>query len=596
MPGLYDSLVNLGTAVFDSTKGFARYRAANVAMAKALADNYGGVNQLNRGLDEYIGQQENLLDSYSKQMNATLVLEKRNKALQESFGINSVAAAQLSQTLMKMQEVVGGTQEQMSEYAGNIKKMLPLYTQFNKQNDGQYRSMLRIQHVITTNMQLTAAQAEAYTLYTSKAGESAETYLMLGEKLKEVLSTKMGVDKDVLDTTDYMRQIVEGIAEAGSEVQLQYGKLPGNLEIATLKSKALGFSLDDLAGTGEQLLNIESSIGDELEYQLLSGRRLVDQQSGESLTNMYRQATLMGNMSQQGDIMNTILEQEGETLENNLFARQQMSKLLGIDEAQLSKALQKKKLLQSDSNLKVLMNLEGTAFSDAVENMKKQGDISDEQYKQLTDTRGTEDILKQQLVLQFEQTAVMKAMLTTEQAALVEANKQAILDDKNMEKFQAALIDFASLKEAAPAFVGRGAAAEVIATGKKGAETVSLDSTSLATSDDMKTIDTKEMQDVMIPPGGSAPIISAPAGTFVLDPQDTILAGTDPSLQNPTTVNDINNNTATTVNNINNNTPATGDNLSAVMMQVGRMIVAAINSKGSGVFGATTLNGPYYEG
>ena len=100
----------------------------------------------------------------------------------------------------------------------------------------------------------------------------------------------------------------------------------------------------------------------------------------------------------------------------------------------------------------------------------------------------------------------------------------------------------------------------------------------------------------MIPPGGSAPIISAPAGTFVLDPQDTILAGTDPSLQNPTTVNDINNNTATTVNNINNNTPATGDNLSAVMMQVGRMIVAAINSKGAGVFGATTLNGPYYEG
>ena len=114
MPGLYDSLVNLGTAVFDSTKGFARYRAANVAMAKALADNYGGVNQLNRGLDEYIGQQENLLDSYSKQMNATLVLEKRNKALQESFGINSVAAAQLSQTLMKMQEVVGGTQEQVN--------------------------------------------------------------------------------------------------------------------------------------------------------------------------------------------------------------------------------------------------------------------------------------------------------------------------------------------------------------------------------------------------------------------------------------------------------------------------------------------------
>ena len=603
MPGFIDSLSNmLGTAA-DAAIATGKYSAANAKMAAQMADAFVQVNQLNRGFDDYIGKQEALIGSYAKLNNSTLVLEKRNKDLQEGFRLTSTQTAKLAQSILSFQDGLGATSKQMATYAVNIKKMLPLYTQYGKENDRQYKGMLRIQDMLTTNMGLTAQSAEAFTLYTSKMGENADKYLYLGEEIQTVLKDNAdavaGANIDAFDTVDYMQQVIEGIASAGSEVQLQYGKLPGNLELATLKATALGFSLDDLAQSGEQLLNIESSIGDELEYQLLSGRRLVDQQSGDSLTNIYRQATLMGDMSKQADTLNTILEQEGDTLENNLFARQQMSKLLGIDEAQLSKALQKKKLLQSDSNLKVLMNLEGTAFSDAVENMKKQGDISDEQYKQLkksTDTRGTEDILKQQLVLQFEQTAVMKAMLTTEQAALVEANKQAILDDKNMEKFQAALIDFASLKEAAPAFVGRGAAAEVIATGKKGAETVSLDSTSLATSDDMKTIDTKEMQDVMIPPGGSAPIISAPAGTFVLDPQDTILAGTDPSLQNPTTVNDINNNTTTTVNNINNNTPATGDNLSAVMMQVGRMIVAAINSKGSGVFGATTLNGPYYEG
>jgi len=112
---------------------------------------------------------------------------------------------------------------------------------------------------------------------------------------------------------------------------------------------------------------------------------------------------------------------------------------------------------------------------------------------------------------------------------------------------------------------------------------------------------TETAKDVMIPPGGSAPIISAPAGTFILDPQDTILAGTDPSLQNPPTsaaaetfILDPSLQNPTTVNNINNNTPATGDNLSAVMLQVGRMIVAAVNSKGSGVFGATTMNSGYY--
>ena len=396
MPGFFDSLGNFIGVAGDAAKATARYQAGIGRMTAAISDAYVPINQLNKGFDDYIGKQEDLLDAYASIAASTLVLEKRNKALQESFGLNSQYTARLSQNLMKMQSVVGGTQEQMNEYAGNIKKMLPLYTQFNKQNDGQYRSMLRIQQVITTNMQLTAAQAEAYTLYTSKAGESAETYLMLGEKLKEVLSTKMGVDKDALETTDYMRQIVDGIADASSEVQLQYGKLPGNLEIATLKAKALGFSLDDLATSGEQLLNIESSIGDELEYQLLSGRRLVDQQSGESLTNMYRQATLMGDMSKQADVLNSILDTEGETLEKNLFARQQMSKLLGIDEAQLSKALQKKKLLQSDSNLKVLMNLEGTELQSAVEEMRKQGKIDDDKYKELqkmSDVRQTDDIL-----------------------------------------------------------------------------------------------------------------------------------------------------------------------------------------------------------
>jgi hypothetical protein len=606
MPGFIDSLSNmLGTAA-DAAIATGKYSAANAKMAAQMADAFVQVNQFNRGFDDYIGKQEALIGAYAKLNNSTLVLEKRNKDLQEGFRLTSTQTAKLAQSILSFQDGIGATSKQMATYAVNIKKMLPLYTQYGKENDRQYKGMLRIQDMLTTNMGLSAQSAEAFTLYTSKMGENADKYLYLGEEIQKVLKANAvavaGANKDAFDTVDYMQQVIEGIASAGSEVQLQYGKLPGNLELATLKATALGFSLDDLAQSGEQLLNIESSIGDELEYQLLSGRRLVDQQSGDSLTNMYRQATLMGDMSKQADTLNTILEQEGDTLENNLFARQQMSKLLGIDEAQLSKALQKKKLIESDSNLKVLMNLDGTAFSDAVEKMKKQGDITDEQYKQLkksTDTRGTEDILKQQLVLQFEQTALMKSMLTTEQAALVEANKQAILDDKNMASFQAALIDFGKIDDAAGKLIGRGTAAEVAATGNVGAQTLSLNTADLATSNVMAVTannNATETEDVMIPPGGSAPIISAPAGTFVLDPQDTILAGTDPSLQNPTTVNDINNNTATTVNNINNNTPATGDNLSAVMMQVGRMIVAAINSKGSGVFGATTLNGPYYEG
>jgi len=88
----------------------------------------------------------------------------------------------------------------------------------------------------------------------------------------------------------------------------------------------------------------------------------------------------------------------------------------------------------------------------------------------------------------------------------------------------------------------------------------------------------QQKQDVVIPPGGSAPIISAPAGTFILDPQDTIMAGT---------------------NLLPNGSVPTGggsDNLAAIMLQVGRMIVAAINNNGTNVFGATSMNSGYYQG
>ena len=61
------------------------------------------------------------------------------------------------------------------------------------------------------------------------------------------------------------------------------------------------------------LLDIESSVGKEIEYQLLSGQRLV--KNGKSLTNAYREATLAGNMEQQADIMKDVLETQSADIQ-----------------------------------------------------------------------------------------------------------------------------------------------------------------------------------------------------------------------------------------------------------------------------------------
>jgi hypothetical protein len=100
---------------------------------------------------------------------------------------------------------------------------------------------------------------------------------------------------------------------------------------------------------------------------------------------------MRGDASKQADLMNQILDQEGETLENNLFAREQMSKLLGVDEATLARSLQKKKILEKIGG-EALFNLSGKELFEAAKGLGASAEdlatLSEQE-----DTRSTESIL-----------------------------------------------------------------------------------------------------------------------------------------------------------------------------------------------------------
>ena len=150
-------------------------------------------------------------------------------------------------------------------------------------------------------------------------------------------------------------QIIQDISNMGADLQLQYGGVGNKLEVATMKARLLGTTMESLHGTGEALLNVESSIGSEMEYQQLTGRRLLDNQ-GKSLTNEYRMATVTGNATKQAELMNQFIASEGDTLEHNLFARKKAAELMGTDEATLAKMIQKRKLLV-DLGAEEVMNM-----------------------------------------------------------------------------------------------------------------------------------------------------------------------------------------------------------------------------------------------
>jgi hypothetical protein len=290
-------------------------------------------------------------------------LEERNKNLNNSLGMTTDTAADLGQQLDTLSEnlSVGGEGARvlaisLNGIAGGLINATTMQTKFGK-------SMLTGQDYMRNQLKVTEAAAQGYELYAAGLGKSAADQLLAqGSISKEI--------EKATDLTGVQRDLTETIGGLTADLQMQYSRIPGSMELAILKSRALGMSMADLNKTGQNLLNIESSIGQELEYQLLTGNRLVDEVSGESLTNAYREATFRGDANKQAEIMNQLLEQEGGTLENNLLARQQMAKLLGTDEATIARSLQKKELL-AQLGAEDIMSLSGDKYE---QRMKELGE------------------------------------------------------------------------------------------------------------------------------------------------------------------------------------------------------------------------------
>jgi len=389
----------------------------SLTAATAFNDNLTAVKtnsvQALTGLDKLAGANEVLLNRYKDLTEASLKLELRNKAINDSFGVSTATAAKLSAAFYTVAKELGITGKQMQAYGAGIKNIVPTLNQAAVKNKTYYKGLISVQRVLTTNLKLTSAQAEEYSYYASQQGESAAMTLKATETLTGAL--------DPSGTMGLFKVVTAGIAKAGATIQLQYGKIPGNLEMAVLKAHTLGLEMKDLQSISDNLLNIESSIGDELEYQLLSGRRLVGDEKaqldlqGKSLTNAYRMATLQRDGNKQADILNTILTQEGGQLETNLLARQQMSKLLGIDEMQLSRAIQKKKILEK-SGAEILFNVKGDDLIRQAKALVDTGKMTDEGFKELMsleDTRTTDETLGE--ILQVNQESALTQMLIYDQ-------------------------------------------------------------------------------------------------------------------------------------------------------------------------------------
>ncbi len=374
--------------VTESTKNKAEIAAALQEMKSGLSDlgemvnDYSAVvdalNKENLGLQNGIGKLAKVFDDYETSIVATIksatFLEQRNKALNKSFGITSITAAALGESYDAMAETLNTGGENIRKYAQNVNAMLPGMAKIIAGNEKFRTRLLGTNQFLTEHVGLTADVSNGYEMFAAGAGQNSVELLAATSQWAAAFDEATGL-------TGTFAGIIGEIGEMSADIQTTYNKMPGALEKSVVKAKLLGTSFAKIEAMATKMLDIETSVGQELEYQLLSGKRLVNQE-GESITEKLRIAKLSGNPEEQVKAMNELLSSQGDIIDgNNYYAKQQLENLTGFTVAELTRQRQTQKLMEQGgmdkAKIEEFMNMDPTSFTKALK------DVTDENSKTL---------------------------------------------------------------------------------------------------------------------------------------------------------------------------------------------------------------------
>ena len=357
-----------------------------------FTDLKGSIDGAQAGLGALTGMLKKSADVMITMTKTVTAFERMNAKLNKSFKMGSEAAAVMGNTLRANAKDLKIGDDKLQKFAGSLKGMTGGFISSTKVLGKFGKELLQTQTYIQNNLGLSEESAQKFELYAQGLGKSGAQAAGELSKMTKAMSDSTG-----LDATQMQAQIIEDITAMGADLVFQYGRVPGELEKATMKARILGTSLEQLNTTGTNMLNIESSIGSELEYQQLTGKRLLDQ-NGKSLTNEYRMATLKGDATKQAELMEHFLEEEGDNLENNMLARKKAAELFQMSEADLMRMRQQQKLVSKLEISDIMKEAEGDL--DVVKKkMEAQGFQADDIQDVIaaSDTRTTDERMEDHL-------------------------------------------------------------------------------------------------------------------------------------------------------------------------------------------------------
>lgn len=326
-----------------------------------------------------------LSNQISKVVDNLTSLQQLNQGLSQGFGINTNEAAKFGVQIETIAKSLGLNAQKQKQFVVELTNLFGgstnLYKKTNKygqvliQQNNQLRGQLQVSEQAYENFVGFQAQALVYQDKTFQ--KSRESFADVAAQFEQ-LGYK-GAFKD----------IIEGFTELDARQRATFGKMPGQLGLALFKAKQLDVSLSSITDGAKGFLDVESAIGKEIEFQVLSGEKL-ETLNGESLTVAMQQAVLQQDANKQVELFAGFVQKYGNQLRDNIFLQETAAEIFGLQTDDIFKALEGSAAQQIalDGLSKTAIDLFNTSVDAsiaAVDNYEKLislGDIRTEQEKQ----------------------------------------------------------------------------------------------------------------------------------------------------------------------------------------------------------------------
>ena len=437
------------------------------------------------------------------------VLEKQNRKLSESFGVNTHRAAQLSKSFDVLGVSLGVNTDKLKIYAGELKKLFPGQAAYIA-NAGNFGKQISKQAELMRNQ--LGISADATEGFIRNQSLIAQTTLDNIDQQIAQFTSGEGV-RGVYEGA--FKDIKESLGNLSAETAAVFGRKGiGNLSEAVLGAKKLGIELDKILDTGTGFLDVEQAIGNEIELQMLGAKDLN--------VSAIQQARLQGDGLALTQELTKYLQANGEEMKRNPYLLSKSAEALGFTNDELLKMyanLQQNGKLEEESKATLEARQAEIQQVIAAENerLRLAGKLAmtreqEEAYLNtiLSESGKAEDKLQQGYAAKLLEGDQVKQVMEL-------ANKM----DKSMtsavglaDKVTTALTNSTFLN----ALMGAGGFFSAASDFIESLKTMKTEVPGVTTTEAVAK------SDVFIPAGGSSSIISGPKGSFSLDPDDDIIA------------------------------------------------------------------------